>query len=215
MRKFQFTPVVRRATCEFPCRNPHCHRFNSRPSCDGRRRNMSVGYRVKVSIHARRATGDRRGLRRWTPSGCFNSRPSCDGRLPSRRFPSRAMGFNSRPSCDGRRYNAQNRRSVCSFNSRPSCDGRRDRCRARCARPSVSIHARRATGDDTKITCVKWCEFQFTPVVRRATASSWRRTRRCCFNSRPSCDGRPNAKTRTCYSNRFQFTPVVRRATYG
>ena len=59
-------------------------------------------------------------------------------------------------------------------------------------RDIVSIHARRATGDRPMPKTVSlFSRFQFTPVVRRATASSWRRTRRCWF----------------------QFTPVVRRAT--
>ena len=77
------------------------------------------------------------------------------------------------------------------FNSRPSCDGR---LRAAVARSfaSVSIHARRATGDKTSdLAAALDVAFQFTPVVRRATSP------------------RSRAKSR----KQFQFTPVVRRAT--
>jgi len=33
------------------------------------------------------------------------------------------------------------------------------------------------------------------------------------FNSRPSCDGRRNARSLVCPQIMFQFTPVLRRAT--
>ena len=56
-RTFQFTPVLRRAT--IACVNLGIdHRFNSRPSCDGRLREQPVERSREVSIHARLATGD-------------------------------------------------------------------------------------------------------------------------------------------------------------
>ena len=101
----------------------------------------------------------------------------------------------------------------------------------------VSIHARRATGD-TMARPQKTLppRFQFTPVVRRATwyiltnteldrvsiharrATGDSRLQRRpdrgrSFNSRPSCDGRLLMVSLETYFFTFQFTPVVRRAT--
>ena len=74
---------ARLATGDTPHRRRHRprRRFNSRPSCDGRRSGV-------------RST--------FTPNERFKSRPSCDGRpnSPARNTP--RSGFNSRPSCDGR-----------------------------------------------------------------------------------------------------------------
>ena len=93
----------------------------------------------------RRAT---RGLRACRTFRSFNSRPSCDGRRcpPCCRFVCRR--FNSRPSCDGRPPIPPPRCQDRRFNSRPSCDGR-------LANIAITL-----TG----------VVFQFTPVVRRATA---------------------------------------------
>ena len=166
-------------------------RFNSRPSCDGR---LGAGGHALshcfVSIHARRVTGDTNARNAWTrrcfnsrPScdgrhrycppadgpRCFNSRPSCDGR-PDGHHPVYARRcFNSRPSCDGRHEVMFVRIEPSSFNSRPSCDGRRFSPAKSLAPLSVSIHARRVTGDSCGASC--------------GHCSS-------CFNSRPSCDGR-------------------------
>ena len=79
---------------------------------------------------------------------------------------------------------------------------------------TVSIHARRATGDlKSRLIAVEG-RFQFTPVVRRATVRC-RRTALVVarFNSRPSCDGRLRPIFRRMRPVLFQFTPVVRRAT--
>ena len=123
---------------------------------------------IEVSIHARRVTGDKIARRvRGTGQG-FNSRPSCDGRPRQRaRLPCRRC-FNSRPSCDGRHARFLPVPSTWRFNSRPSCDGRLMPRRLSLS-SSVSIHARRVTGD-------------FWPL--RVARRIW------CFNSRPSCDGR-------------------------
>ena len=77
--RFQFTPVLRRATQE-PRNGVHDTSFNSRPSCDGRLRAVGVGLGVVVSIHARLATGDVCRSILWYNAHSFNSRPSCDGR---------------------------------------------------------------------------------------------------------------------------------------
>ena len=86
LAKFQFTPVMRRATKQ-SFATIFASSFNSRPSCDGRPDVPGVpGGRRRVSIHARRATGDSLRAMASTASRCFNSRPSCDGRLgPLRR----------------------------------------------------------------------------------------------------------------------------------
>ena len=110
-----------------------------------------------------------------------------------------------------------------------------DRCGACRPRKQVSIHARhaRATGSWRRSGAAG--AFQFTPVMRRATwpTRSWHGA--LSFNSRPSCDGRPNASDGghglkrfnsrpSCDGRRrgsrfawvdtaFQFTPVMRRAT--
>ena len=166
--KFQFTPVVRRATAtlETPA---HTDEFQFTPV-------------------VRRATmADYACILPW----CFNSRPSCDGRQDCQARKCARQGFNSRPSCDGRRGAG----GAGQFEA-------------------VSIHARRATGDKSLATCITigWsfnsrpsCDgrparppricsrvwFQFTPVVRRATAR----------------------RLAPRLAIAFQFTPVVRRAT--
>ena len=105
-----------------------------------------------------------------SPAKLHNSRPSCDGRL--KKAASRAcltwVSIHARRAT-GDGGDAIMVGTVCRFNSRPSCDGRRS-SRQRCASTAA---------------------FQFTPVVRRATAGRQaRRPRSRCFNSRPSCDGR-------------------------
>ena len=60
---------------------------------------------------------------------------------------------------------------------------------------------------------IKTGAFQFTPVMRRATGWDGCIRRRRCFNSRPSCDGRPLPVCRDQSAITFQFTPVMRRAT--
>ena len=121
--------------------------------------------------------------------------------------------FNSRPSCDGRREVAGDRRGLSAgFNSRPSCDGRQER---------------NAIGE--------FSEFQFTPVVRRATfcnvcncvvdlvsiharratgdtaRPAARRASKVSIHARRAT-GDFNLPTAPC-ACLFQFTPVVRRAT--
>ena len=147
--KFQFTPVVRRATDGFSLALASLM-FQFTPVV---RRATGVARAVEalaeVSIHARRATGD----------PMHNSKKSLH------------FSFNSRPSCDGRLVHGL-RTSIAV---------------------AVSIHARRATGDDTaQHWRIHHHVFQFTPVVRRATAVlSAMRSSFASFNSRPSCDGRP------------------------
>ena len=211
-RRFQFTPVMRRATGWVHPRQPS-GRFNSRPSCDGRPDGYPRDSRLDVSIHARHATGDAppgEPIRAGTVSSharhatgdpfrmsvrfsdfWFQFTPVMRRATPQRRARIQSSRFQFTPvmrraTC-GRRDCA---RTVC-FNSRPSCDGR--------------------------------------PNVRTPRSWKWR------FNSRPSCDGRP-ASSRVVVSSAavsiharhatgdlndeaarlypsFQFTPVMRRAT--
>ena len=131
----------------------------------------------------------------------FNSRPSCDGRrIQSLRISQRAVSiharlatgdhysiisvFNDKVSIHARLATGDflfiSLKHFQSFNSRPSCDGRR-----------INNLPRRRV------------EFQFTPVLRRATDTSRRRRLACCFNSRPSCDGRPQKKLNLSASQTF------------
>ena len=57
------------------------------------------------------------------------------------------------------------------FNSRPSCDGRLAALMSPDA-IEVSIHARLATGDTLHREKLLQNEFQFTPVLRRATRTN-------------------------------------------
>ena len=77
----------------------------------------------------------------------------------------------------------------------------------------VSIHAPRARGDVVYFSRRKPTEFQFTPLVRGATATVrfYRVFKR--FNSRPSCEGRRTVLRIDMLDTWFQFTPLVRGAT--
>ena len=78
----------------------------------------------------------------------------------------------------------------------------------------VSIHARHVTGDQNqpkgkeKTRC-----FNSRPSCDGRPSSSRRCSCRRGFNSRPSCDGRPAHLASSPLDGVFQFTPVVRRAT--
>ena len=78
----------------------------------------------------------------------------------------------------------------------------------------VSIHARLATGDARFRECPlpPPC-FNSRPSCdgRPGQADGQQAGRR--FNSRPSCDGRPKVQTNAAEYRLFQFTPVLRRAT--
>ena len=188
--------------------------FNSRPSCDGRQlpgpmlhamrvsihaRLATGDYRVqallprlRVSIHARLATGDLHLFRPRHSTYCFNSRPSCDGRHPTPGLGIEIHSFNSRPSCDGRRcvaLVAVERKGVSIHARLATGDPARRHGDGRLR--DVSIHARLATGD-LRLDILQLCDqFQFTPVLRRATSAPI---------------------LRSIYRE-FQFTPVLRRAT--
>ena len=188
--EFQFTPVVRRATFARGAAPRDCRRFNSRPSCDGRRLYMYTA-KTSTSFNSRPSCDGRPWL--CHPPlflRCFNSRPSCDGRLKKKANFFKYFSFNSRPSCDGRRARRHGRRRCCSFNSRPSCDGRLG-CLMMRQDVLVSIHARRATGDNHHALCTPFIVVSIH--ARRATGDRDPMARcsdRGCFNSRPSCDGR-------------------------
>ena len=191
MPRFQFTPVVRRATKSSPlftilvC-------FNSRPSCDGRRRasrrcsgtrwfqftpvvrrathtkprtmqcsvfqftpvvrRATIPLKSElpsrdVSIHARRATGDRATLRHLHRYARFNSRPSCDGRPPDPTGIDGGGGVSihaRRATGDREMYHDVFVAKVSIHARRATGDGP-DGLSTKTW--SVSIHARRATGD--------------------------------------------------------------------
>ena len=71
---------------------------------------------------------------------------------------------------------------------------------------------RRATGHRSRGGATHH-QFQFTPVVRRATGHLRDIFAVLRFNSRPSCDGRQMKEVCMGFYLSFQFTPVVRRAT--
>ena len=213
-----------------------CRCFNSRPSCDGRHERSECMSNQPVSIHARHATGDvdeayKPGgktfqftpvMRRATSGdpgaardlACFNSRPSCDGRRARHRLHHDRRRFNSRPSCDGRQVPPTSCPLFVLFQFTPVMRRATRLDGLQLTKSAVSILARHATGDSSKITVLTTSKmFQFTPVMRRATntnriSAPWKG-----FNSRPSCDGRPSRRTRASRPRLFQFTPVMRRAT--
>ena len=187
--------------------------FNSRPSCDGRQV-RSRGLRRGGRFNSRPSCDGRQtGSRPCRRQASFNSRPSCDGRpkiklepgwdykfqfTPVMRRATRKIYFlykfacfNSRPSCDGRHQRiAKNMTSAGGFNSRPSCDGRPRRA-GRDPDPSVSIHARHATGDLYAATAERIASVSIH--ARHATGDAaplHKLNLRNGFNSRPSCDGR-------------------------
>ena len=144
--------------------------FNSRPSCDGRQLRRNGCELEIVSIHARHATGDALVNARKRRLDRFNSRPSCDGRLLNGGQTLKLYGFNSRPSCDGRRQPSGGVRDADGFNSRPSCDGRH--VIRRSGIQTTSFNSRPSC--DGRPFPSPWSTgrrlFQFTPVMRRATA---------------------------------------------
>ena len=170
--RFQFTPVVRRATWRSSS-SIMPFSFNSRPSCDGRL--------ARTDVRTRR-------------SSCFNSRPSCDGRHePSacrvvaavfqftpvvRRatiwlsFPPSFRVFQFTPVVRRATPTAAEKRETARFNSRPSCDGRLEQMVKAAAAEQFQFTpvVRRATTNGE--AWVYWQTFQFTPVVRRATGSA-------------------------------------------
>ena len=80
----------------------------------------------------------------------------------------------------------------------------------------VSTHARHATGDWANapafiMSCI------VSTHARHATGDERKRNNESihlCFNSRPSCDGRPNGVVGLLLLMKFQLTPVMRRATH-
>ena len=146
---FQFTPVMRRATSRRQ-RDGCGHQFQFTPVVRRATKKLGKYTSSRVSIHARRATGDRLTPRNTPEKMGFNSRPSCDGRryavspgwrrrsfqfTPVVRRATRprpatnsTIGFQFTPvvrRATRRLFPGVRRRS---FNSRPSCDGRRDVC---------------------------------------------------------------------------------------
>ena len=143
--------------------------FNSRPSCDGRPDAAEVRRRADVSIHARRATGDR-------------------GHAVLRRI--RQVSIHARHATGDRGHAVLRRIRQVSIHARHATGD--IGASTMFAIIAVSIHARHATGDER--ACRRRRRppgFQFTPVMRRATRTRpCRSGRRTGFNSRPSCDGR-------------------------
>ena len=213
---FQFTPVLRRAT-SFPGLDSRRSRFNSRPSCDGRRGLGRRWRRRRVSIHARLATGDPTPLLK----GCSTDHVSIHARLATgdvtvpRRY---IVGkFQFTPVL--RRATTANRKGFTpwQFQFTPVLRRATEKANQDLARQRVSIHARLATGDtidgvslvkarvsiharlatgDIKIIGSRSSiiGFQFTPVLRRATQNIGHDAHISGFNSRPSCDGRLHAR---------------------
>ena len=98
--------------------------FNSRPSCEGRLRATSSSSSTSVSIHAPRARGDTSVFVRSVTSPVSIHAPRARGDLTGRRPARLIVRFNSRPSCEGRQMGIST-----------------------AALRRVSIHAPRARGD--------------------------------------------------------------------
>ena len=144
---FQFTPVLRRATCHAVCSSatPSVSIHARLATGDfGRRR---FWLRVSVSIHARLATGDRGQLR---------------GRLPRD-----MVSIHARLATGDSDFVDRDKRLHVSIHARLATGDSLQNPNSGGA--PVSIHARLATGDG------------IPPGVVPAAQS---------FNSRPSCDGR-------------------------
>ena len=211
---FQFTPVLRRATRAAP---------------EGQ-------HQLRVSIHARLATGDSRPLPPSPELRGFNSRPSCDGRRALTITGDGESRFNSRPSCDGRLRRGRGRMRRPAFQFTPVLRRATEARTGRRPGNAVSIHARLATGDccasggreqrrvsiharlatgDVAVLLADGSNavFQFTPVLRRATAPN----PKCIFQACVSIHARLATGDIIHYTSlrtyAFQFTPVLRRAT--
>ena len=124
---------------------------------------------TRVSIHARLATGDlavQYDQTNWNEG--FNSRPSCDGRLAEAVKRHRERKFQFTPVlrratiCQGKVM-----QSYVSIHARLATGDGVEDCRQSIG--IVSIHARLATGDIMSDTTFVIGQFQFTPVLRRAT----------------------------------------------
>ena len=187
--------------------------FNSRPSCDGRLAASSTSDMRYVSIHARHATGDLKGricdavsvfqftpvmrratvtVRKLRIAQKFQFTPVMRRATCLAQQSLRCLVFQFTPVMRrATRGTRPSPRGTPRFNSRPSCDGRQE-VRKKPREGLVSIHARHATGDVSSRRARRCSSFQFTPVMRRATRAAVRRHSVSCFNSRPSCDGRPH-----------------------
>ena len=245
---FQFTPVMRRAT-RFGLLHVGVTRVSIHARhATGDRRRFDGRSKHDVSIHARHATGDQSLIRRFAPflfqftpvmRRATEERSALGALCPVSIHARHATG--DKPAVDElydtefqftpvmRRATSPQReaRSPGGFNSRPSCDGRRI-AEGLLQGLRVSIHARHATGDDWQIVDTAEIQFQFTPVMRRATqhlallidpemvsiharhatGDAWcrRSSSRSGFNSRPSCDGRPRQFVQLSPSKR-QYSP--------
>ena len=190
MARFQFTPVLRRAT----------------------RVGVAVDGRKLVSIHARLATGDIE-VPYIVAGETFQFTPVLRRATPVCGAPATMLrvSIHARLATGDKLVPKNFRPSFVSIHARLATGDGPDRADARHAQ--VSIHARLATGDADGSRERFLEAFQFTPVLRRATP----RRRRCptprSFNSRPSCDGRHTAELAQQCPGKFQFTPVLRRAT--
>ncbi len=152
---------------------PHLPSFNSRPSCDGRQVNGLCNFaitRFQFTPVLRRATSRAATALanqpfQFTP---VLRRATGVGRLCNL---AAIVSIHARLATGDTRPRKR-RRGTSRFNSRPSCDGRPLHVPFH-ARLGVSIHARLATGDPAEwFNDVARFMFQFTPVLRRATAGS-------------------------------------------
>ena len=210
--RFQFTPVLRRATSRTQTESPSTARFNSRPSCDGRRRRAQVCASAAFQFtpvlrRATTATADNIVLDKFQFTPVL--RRATRSHAPYSR---RTTRFNSRPSCDGRPiHSPQGAPGAVSIHARLATGDARSRPSATTEAFQFTPVLRRATvrwtfpwrKSEFQFTPVlrratflvpllhlEGLTFQFTPVLRRATTSARTPHKISCFNSRPSCDGR-------------------------
>ena len=138
--------------------------FNSRPSCEGRPIFASLTVTARVSIHAPRVRGDSRRERgaRCAAVSIHAPRVRGDRRVPRGRELKRVSIHAPRVRGDLVDYAT---RGGSRFNSRPSCEGRPPQCEFTDGL-HVSIHAPRVRGDlpEDKIAAIE-AAFQFTPLV--------------------------------------------------
>ncbi len=168
----------------------------------------------KVSIRAPLARGDTNLRLLGLLMRRFNPRPSCEGRLALTNVPELPLEFQSAPLLRGATVDDFIRAHYLGFQSAPLLRGAtRQTTRHRMER-RVSIRAPLARGDDAADNIGWEVEVSIrAPLARGDRHVSASRGFPSCFNPRPSCEGRPEAKVDTMLSQMFQSAPLLRGAT--
>ena len=124
----------------------------------------------------------------------FNSRTSCEVRLAPENSAEKAINFNSRTSCEVRRLPGQDRWCYGYFNSRTSCEVRRGLVRAGIAADIFQLtHLLRGATGIARCSISASLISTHAPLARCDAVPDYRRRQSGDFNSRTSCEVRPDA----------------------